>query len=161
MDRDTPARHYGAMEHSLVVTDATDPRDWSAILQSLVAFNARNGPPTAFQPLAVLIKDPQFETLGGLWGRTAYDWLFIELLFVPEAMRGRSEGSKIVRKAEQIARERGCVGAWVDTFSFQSRPFYERLGYSLFGQIDDHPVGGARWFLQKRFDREDAAGDAA
>ena len=28
---------------------------------------------------------------------------------------------------------RDCRGAWLDTFSFQARGFYERLGYRLFG----------------------------
>jgi hypothetical protein len=30
--------------------------------------------------------------------------------------------------AEGIARTRNCVGAWVDTYTFQSPGFYERLG---------------------------------
>ena len=55
-----------------------------------------------------------------------------------------------MQKAEQIALEHGCVGVWLDTFAFQARPFYEKLGYTCFGQIDDHPRGSARYFLQKR-----------
>ncbi|MDB5536981.1 MAG: Acetyltransferase family protein, partial [Devosia sp.] len=41
------------------------------------------------------------------------------------------------------------VGIWLDTFSFQARPFYEKLGYSVFGTIPDYPPGGARYFLSK------------
>ncbi|MDB5698088.1 MAG: family acetyltransferase, partial [Alphaproteobacteria bacterium] len=46
--------------------------------------------------------------------------------------------------------DRGCVGVWLDTFSFQSRGFYEKLGYAVVGMIQDHPLGGARYFMQKR-----------
>ena len=54
-------------------------------------------------------------------------------------------------RGELISREQGCIGAWVDTFSFQARGFYEGLGYRLAGEINDHPRGGARYFPAKRF----------
>ena len=42
--------------------------------------------------------------------------------------------------AEREAIRRGCRGAWLDTYSFQARGFYERLGYTIFGTIDNiHP----------------------
>jgi GNAT superfamily N-acetyltransferase len=82
----------------------------------------------------------------------AYDWLLIELLFVPEDLRGLGLGSQLVTQAEEQGRARGCVGAWLDTFSFQARGFYERLGYSLAGTIPDHPLGEARYFMIKRWD---------
>jgi len=52
--------------------------------------------------------------------------------------------------AEQEADRRGCIGVWVDTHSFQAPGFYERLGYSPFGVIEDYPPGHSRLFLQKR-----------
>jgi GNAT superfamily N-acetyltransferase len=55
-----------------------------------------------------------------------------------------------MRRAEEIALDRGCIGVWLDTFAFQARGFYEKLGYSLFGQLDDHPRESARYFLKKR-----------
>lgn len=39
-------------------------------------------------------------------------------------------------QAEQEAIARGCRGAWLDTYSFQARGFYERLGYAVFGILD-------------------------
>jgi hypothetical protein len=56
------------------------------------------------------------------------------------------------RSVHRTGRARGCVGAWLDTFSFQARGFYERLGYSLAGTIPDHPLGEARYFMIKRWD---------
>jgi hypothetical protein len=41
---------------------------------------------------------------------------------------------------------------YLDTYSFQARPFYERAGYRLFGELPDHPPGGAKYYLAKRFD---------
>jgi GNAT superfamily N-acetyltransferase len=66
-------------------------------------------------------------------------------------MRGVSVGRAIMARAESIAAARGCIGAWLDTYSFQARGFYEKLGYSLVGTIEDCPPGGAHHLLQKRF----------
>jgi hypothetical protein len=44
-------------------------------------------------------------------------------------------------RAESEAIRRGCIGAWLDTFSFQVREFYERLGYSEFFTPRHRPPG--------------------
>lgn len=134
----------------LEVREEPDGSDRDAILQALVDYNRAAGPPTEALPLAILIRDGEGRAVGGLWGKSLYDWLFVELLAVPEGMRGQGLGTQLIDRAEQVARRRGCVGIWLDTFSFQARGFYERLGFELSGTIEDHPVGGARYFLSKR-----------
>jgi ribosomal protein S18 acetylase RimI-like enzyme len=52
-------------------------------------------------------------------------------------------------QAEQEAIARGCRGAWLDTYSFQARGFYERLGYAVFGILNDYPPGQKRIFCTK------------
>jgi hypothetical protein len=37
------------------------------------------------------------------------------------------------------------------TYSFQARPFYERAGYRVFGELPDHPPGQTKYYLAKRF----------
>lgn len=139
------------MSYELHSIDAPDAADREAIAAPLRAYNLSKVPTLDIQPLVIALRDAQGRTVGGLWGETALDWLHIDLLGIPESMRGQDVGTAILRRAEDIARERGCVGAWLDTFAFQARGFYEKLGYSVFGEIPDHPVGGARYFLRKRF----------
>ena len=135
----------------IVVDTAPAEADYKAIYDGLAAFNAAAvGKPWQFAPLAILLKDDQGVTVGGLWGGTFFDWLFIELLYVPETLRGRALGSGLMAKAEAHAREQQLTGIWLDTFSFQARPFYEKLGYAVVGEIVDLPPGGARYFLSKR-----------
>jgi GNAT superfamily N-acetyltransferase len=76
---------------------------------------------------------------------------YVELLFVPESLRRGGLGRRLMRDAEEEAVRRGCRGAWLDTFSFQARGFYERLGYAAFGFIEDYPPGHSRIFLKKTF----------
>jgi ribosomal protein S18 acetylase RimI-like enzyme len=58
--------------------------------------------------------------------------------------------------AEDLAREMNCIGIWLDTFDFQAPEFYRRLGFSEFGQIEDHPPGHRRFFMRKRLQPGDA-----
>jgi GNAT superfamily N-acetyltransferase len=91
------------------------------------------------------------EVLGGLWGSTSYSYLHVDAVFVPEALRGTGLGRKLMLMAENEAVARGCIGAWLDTFSFQACGFYEKLGYQIFGWLHDNPPGHTRFFLKKSF----------
>ncbi|WP_445679247.1 GNAT family N-acetyltransferase [Radicibacter daui] len=135
-----------------VILDNPDPALRDAIRDPLVAFNeAQIGKRTDMGLLAIPLTETETgKVIGGLWGRTGFAQLFTELLFVPESLRGQHVGEKLMAMAEEEARRRGCVGAWVDTFSFQALGFYQKLGYSIFGQIEDYPPGHQRYFLSKK-----------
>ena len=62
---------------------------------------------------------------------------------------GQGIGRKLMSLAEAEASSRGCSAVWLDTFEFQARSFYERLGYTCFGQLENYPKGFARFFMQK------------
>jgi GNAT superfamily N-acetyltransferase len=84
------------------------------------------------------------------WGR----WLQVDLLWVREDQRGSGLGSRLLGLAEQRARdERGCIGVRLDTWGFQAKPFYEGLGYTVFGVLEDYPPGETEYLLAKRLDR--------
>jgi GNAT superfamily N-acetyltransferase len=137
------------MNSSIRLTDVPDEVTRRAILDGLVAYNraqtGREGP----RPLILALEDAARQVVGGLWGRTVYDWLFVELLFVPESLRGRGVGTDLLQRAEREAVARGCHSAWLDTFEFQARGFYERLGYTCFGELANYPAGAARYFMKK------------
>ena len=135
------------------LTLATTPTgdDFRALFRLLDDFNAPVVGHARFVPLAVLIHDDMGAVAGGLWGWTVYSWLIINMLFVPEAARHRGIGSALVSAAEAEAKARGCVGMQVDTFGFQAQPFYERLGFTVFGVQPDFPPGQRCVFLRKPF----------
>jgi GNAT superfamily N-acetyltransferase len=139
------------MEWRIEIAGQPDLRDREAVLGPLADFNAANGYPGDSRSVAVLVRDGSDAVVGGLWGRTGYGWLFVEFLVVPEAMRGLAIGTRLMDEAEGLAKERGCVGAWLTTFPFQARGFYEKRGYTLFGELDNSPGDNVRLFLRKRF----------
>ena len=103
-----------------------------------------------FRPLAVMARESDGALAGGVYGFVNWEWVQISLLWVGAEHRGSGLGSKLLAAIEAAARERGCVNAHLDTFSFQARPFYERHGYVVFAEIEDYPQGHSRYFLRKR-----------
>lgn len=127
-------------------------RDVAVVRNGLRAYNRQQTGPMKRLDIALLLCDADDKAVGGLTGTAVLDWLFVEWLHVPAELRGKGHGTELMAAAEAFAREHGLIGMWLDTFSFQARPFYETLGFAVFGTLQDHPVGGARYFMQKRFD---------
>ena len=135
---------------TIKVIEEDVPGERDAILQRLIEYNLKSAPNPDYRLLGLLLKDERGITIGGLWGWSTYEWLFVELLFVPANLRGTGTGSRLLQQAEDIARERNCTGVWLDTFAFQALGFYQKLGYSVFGELKDHPRGVSQYWLQKR-----------
>jgi GNAT superfamily N-acetyltransferase len=77
-------------------------------------------------------------------------WLHVRTLAVAAPARGHGFGSELMKRAELYAVELGCTDAFLDTFSFQARPFYEKLGYRVFGMLENHPAGHQHCFMTKQ-----------
>ena len=139
------------MKPDIVATEDPSTFDREVVLNALVDYNESRAGPIRFQQFALLLRDPDDgETVGGLYSYSFYDWLYIDLFVIPEKFRGQGLGTELLNRIEAVAVERGCVGIWLNTFSFQAREFYEKFGYEVFGAIDDHPRGSQRLFMCKR-----------
>ncbi|MBJ3786496.1 GNAT family N-acetyltransferase [Devosia sediminis] len=128
------------------------PETRAAILEGLIRYNeqqtAGRFPPPRF--IALALRDPQTgTTVGGLTARIAYSRMFVELLYIPEHLRGQGFGADLIGQAEDVARREGCTGIWLDTFSFQAPGFYKKLGYDEFGTLAEYPPGFTRHYLHK------------
>src|SRR5262249_15110732 len=119
---------------NITLTDAPAPDTRKAIGELMMKFNnSRIGHTEVYHPLAIVLTDPDSgDIVGGLHGATMFSYLHVDLLFIPDALRGQGLGSRLLRQAEDEAKQRGCVAVSLDTFSFQARGFYEKLGYAVF-----------------------------
>ncbi|MEM8735063.1 MAG: GNAT family N-acetyltransferase [Planctomycetota bacterium] len=105
-----------------------------------------------FEPRSVALQAVEHgRIIAGLTGSTNWNWLFIETLAVEPEYQNRGLARELVLKAESIAVSRGCVGSWVDTFTFQAPDFYLLLGYEEFGSLPQYPDAESRIFLRKLF----------
>jgi GNAT superfamily N-acetyltransferase len=86
--------------------------------------------------------------VSGFWGTVG--WLYVDQLWVSETHRGKGIGKHLMELIETEAVRCGCVNAYLYTMTFQAPDFYKRLGYTVFGELEDFPPGHSRLFLRKR-----------
>jgi GNAT superfamily N-acetyltransferase len=137
---------------AFAASDAPPPGTFEAIYAALEACSLAEIGPARPRLLVIPIREDNGSVAGGLWGYTLFEWLHVQMLFVPEPLRRLGVGAALMAAAEAEAVARGCRGACVDTFSFQAAPFYQKLGFTLFGKLDDCPPGHDRLYFCKRFD---------
>ena len=112
-----------------------------------------SNPPLSPAPLHIYATDASDSVIGGLIGRTNTipEWLEITVLWVEAHLRGRGVGRELMHVAEEEAKRRGCRYARVNTTQFQAPGFYPRLGYILYGQLDNCPQGETVYYFYKTF----------
>lgn len=136
---------------SPLTIEAADPdAAYGPILDRLLAYNATVMGEAGGTPFALVVRDPDSgEIAGGLWALSLWGSFYIALIVAPDGARGQGLGGGMMARAEAEARRQGCREMWLDTFAFQARPFYERLGFSVFGQLDGPAPAFPRWFMRK------------
>jgi GNAT superfamily N-acetyltransferase len=111
----------------------------------------------AYYPVGFYLRDARAEVLGGLLGEIWGGWMYVTYVWVADPARGAGNATRLLQAAERYAIERGCQGAFLGSFSFQARPLYEKLGYEVFGVLEDHPPGHRLFLLKKRLAAAPAA----
>lgn len=119
------------------------------IVNGVDSYNiAATGLPEYF-PVNFILRGECGDVLGGLLSQLWGSWLQVTYLWVSEAARRAGHGTRLMARAENYARSRGALGATLETYSFQARPFYERLGYEVFATLEGYPPGHVRYCLRK------------
>ncbi|WP_108661256.1 GNAT family N-acetyltransferase [Acuticoccus kandeliae] len=105
---------------------------------------------TEDQPLAAFARRADGSVCAGIEAKLYWDGLEIALLWVAPDQRDKGLGTQLLLEVERVARERGAVIAFLKTFF--AREFYERLGYEVFGVLEDRPIGSKLYHMKKRLD---------
>lgn len=138
------------MRPQIEFTDAPDRKDVEAVGELLGSTRPGDVPPWDPVPLACFLRRPDGSIEGGLSGHTMWNWAYIELFFVPAERRGQGLGSELLTLAEAEARRRGCTDIHLNTFSWQAKPFYEKLGYRQWGELTGFPGRHTRHYMTKK-----------
>jgi GNAT superfamily N-acetyltransferase len=117
--------------------------------ESLAAEVAAEFGPRAEQSVVLAASDAAGGWIGGINGLIHWRWLYVAQFFVARAWRGRGLGRALLVEAEKLAREKDCVGLYLDTFSPHALAFYRANGFAVAGRIENFPPGSARTFLSK------------
>ncbi len=111
---------------------------------NMVATGDRN-----YHPIKLFLRDENGQLHGGLIAHLWGSWMYIELVWMEESLRGHDYGTQLIQMAEAEARIQGCRNCHLDTYSFQARPFYEKPGYQVYAELPDYPPGYTRYYLRK------------
>ena len=139
---------------TMTIQQADRPDDaYMPIWAPLLRFNQDTVGDAQGEAFALTIQAPgSAEVLGGLWALSLWGSFYIGLVVTPETGRRKGLGVELMRRAEAEALARGCRNMWLDTYAFQARGFYERLGFQVFGQIDGPAPMFPRYFMSKTLD---------
>ena len=122
------------------------------IFHRLIQFNDTKIPFNPEQPYLHInrcIKNGD-EVVGGILAEIFWGILTIDILWVKEDYRNRGYASALVKDVENTAKEKNCKLSHLDTADFQARGFYEKLGYTVFGVLQDCPEGHSRYYMSKK-----------
>lgn len=97
----------------------------------------------------VSVRDAKGQVRGGFLVELYYETAFLKWAWVDPKLQRKGLGRVLMAMAEDEARRRGAANLWLDTFSFQARPFYEKLGFKVFGTLQLGRPGVERYFLNK------------
>lgn len=136
-------------DYPLAVEANPRPEDVQALRDGLRAHNVPFVKDTQSCELATFYRQPDGTIMGGIYGELDWNWLYVDLVWLHPALRGRGCGRQMMQAVEQAALARGVNRVYLATTSFQALPFYQRIGYTLFGQLEDRPPGYAYYYLKK------------
>ena len=134
---------------NLEIVNEIKTQDEQTIFKGLLEYNLARIEDKNPQDLGVYLRDEKGELIAGLTGQTHGNWLTIKYLWVSEKLRRKNIGSCILKKAEEIAKERGCKYVFLDTFSFQAPEFYKKYGYKEQFVLEEYPLKGKRYYITK------------
>jgi len=129
-------------------TDAAN-EVFDALMAGMKAFNAAAVPGLNAHKIVAAIRDDADKVVGGVIGRLAGDSVYMEIVYTDESVRGTGLGARMMALAEAEAKRLGAREAWLYTMSFQARPFYEKLGYTQFAELDWLDGTHKRHFMRK------------
>lgn len=132
------------------ITDQIAKEDEKTIFEGLLHYNLARLENTDPRELGVYLRNEDGGILAGLTGETYGNWLTIHFLWVREDLRDQKIGSRLLIKAEETAKSRGCRYVFLDTFGFQAPDFYRKHGYQDVFALTDYPVSGKRFYFTKQ-----------
>ena len=138
------------MSDPIIIAEPDPPKAWIETIQrALRSYNTAATGIVEFYPVVFLLKDAGHNVCGGVLGNIVGGWMHIRSLWVDKMWRGTGYATELMAAAETYAIEKGCIAAFLQTASYEARPLYEKLGYKLYGTLENHPKGHSHYFLKK------------
>lgn len=140
-----------AEDLKLIVTQGEpDPEDKKALYEGMLAYHKSKGHPRKKELFSIFLKSQSGKVLGGVIVSFEWNGMQIQTLWVDDSIRNQGWGSKLMQLVEEEAIKRGCTLAFTDTFTWQAPEFYLKLGYTLYGELENLPEGNSLSYYYKK-----------
>ena len=98
--------------------------------------------------ISCLVRDGERIVAGGT-GRTEYQRLFVNYLWVAEHLRGQGLAGRILKELESEAAVRGCRDALIETLDDRVTNLYRHLGYEVIAEVKGYVGRFNRYIMLK------------
>jgi GNAT superfamily N-acetyltransferase len=135
------------------ITSIWNEDEYNYVCRNLLAHNIKNTNGLLLKPgqkVNLFLKSEEDKVLGGIFCDTYNYCLYIGELWIDENYRKKGYGLTLITTAENLAKELGCIFVHTSTASYQSPKFYLKMGYEVFGVLDDFPDEIKIYYLKKR-----------
>jgi GNAT superfamily N-acetyltransferase len=103
--------------------------------------------------LSCFARDAQGRAVAGAVGRTWGNNVELQQIWLPESERKHGLGSALLREFEAAALARHCRFAYLETWTFQAREFYEKSGYKVVLEISGFADSLSKFTMTKQLVR--------
>lgn len=134
---------------SIVQNEHPDEGETDFIYQQLRIFNTLHTGKLPRKSIRLFAYNPEGRVVGGLFGDVGWGWLHIDILWVDASYQGQGIATDLLKEAEVESVAIGVDRAYLETTAFQARPFYEKMGYEVFAQLEDQPPGHTCYYMKK------------
>ncbi len=129
--------------------EAVSAADLQALREGVILHGRQQAQGSDARDIACAVHDEDGTLLAGACGRTEFERLYIDYLWVHPDRRGEGLGGDTLRRLEAQALRRGCRDALVETLLDEAAAIYEHLGYACIAHVHDFVPGFTRHTLLK------------
>ena len=127
-----------------------NPEDRQIMVDGMLAYHKSKGHPRKTEFYSILLRGIDRKVVGTIVVSFLWNGMHINSLWIDDLIRNQGWGSKLLKMAEEEGMKRGCALAYTDTYSWQAPLFYEKMGYALYGKLDDFPKGSSLSYYCKK-----------
>lgn len=138
------------MSYLKITIEEPEPADAEEITRRLIAFNQETAGRPDPIPFTVAVREDDRRIRGGIRAIMHWDVLYIDHFWLDTDLQRDGLGARVIAAAEAEGKRRGANVCWLDTFSWQARPFYEKQGYKVFGELPYAAGKHRRYFMWKQ-----------
>jgi GNAT superfamily N-acetyltransferase len=135
------------------ITYTPDPtaEDINLLGKGIAAYATQQKGHEPIELFGFFIRDAQNKLQGGCNGAIFYGCLYVDQLYLEEALRKQGYGTQLIQAAEKLGKERGCTFSTVNTMDWEALGFYKKLGYVVEFTRRGYAKDSVFYFLRKDF----------